>query len=154
MINSHVNTAVAPTPAQRNMIFRHECPSAGRKIEWVVVNMIMPPIAGPVAYMPMASPRDEPLKDAATTVGAPAEIRGPPKPNSITAINSSPKLSAIPLAKTDDEINMPPIERWMSTSHKVRLLNIGTEDEIFQFEDTRRVKKDGTFSLNGKTYET
>ncbi len=42
----------------------------------------------------------------------------------------------------------------MNTSHKVRLLNIGMENEIFQFETTRKVKKDGTFSLNSNIYET
>jgi transposase InsO family protein len=56
--------------------------------------------------------------------------------------------------KEHSTTNMTPIERWMHTSHKVQLLNIGTEDEIFQFEETRKVKKDGTFSLNGKIYET
>jgi len=56
--------------------------------------------------------------------------------------------------KVHSAINAAPIERWMNTSHKVRLLNIGMEDEVFQFEETRRVKKDGTFSLKGKAYET
>jgi transposase InsO family protein len=56
--------------------------------------------------------------------------------------------------KVHSAINGTPIERWMNTSHKVRLLNIGTEDEIFQFEEIRKVKKDGTFSLKNTIYET
>ena len=47
-----------------------------------------------------------------------------------------------------------PVERWMRSAHKVRLLNIGSEDEIFYFKTTRKVKKDGTISLESKTYET
>lgn len=56
--------------------------------------------------------------------------------------------------KVHSAINSTPIERWMNTSHKVRLLNIGVEDEIFQFEEIRKVKKDGTFSLKNSIYET
>jgi putative transposase len=56
--------------------------------------------------------------------------------------------------KNHSSINCTPIERWMNTSHKVRLLGIGMENEIFQFETTRKVKKDGTFSLNSNIYET
>ena len=56
--------------------------------------------------------------------------------------------------KVHSTINSTPIERWMNTSHKVRLLNIGMEDEIFQFEEVRKVKKDGTFSLKNCIYET
>ena len=56
--------------------------------------------------------------------------------------------------KKHSVINTTPVERWMNTSHKVRLLNIGMENEIFQFETTRKVKKDGTFSLNSNIYET
>jgi len=47
-----------------------------------------------------------------------------------------------------------PISRWMATSHKVRLLKPGVEDEVFLFETTRMVKKDGTFSLQGIIFET
>ena len=56
--------------------------------------------------------------------------------------------------KNHSVINTTPVERWMNTSHKVHLLNIGMENEIFQFETTRKVKKDGTFSLNSNIYET
>lgn len=56
--------------------------------------------------------------------------------------------------KKHSAINTTPMERWMNTSHKVRLLNIGMENEIFQFETTRKVKKDGTLSLLNKIYET
>jgi len=51
-------------------------------------------------------------------------------------------------------IETTPVERWMLSAHKVRLLNIGSEDEIFYFKTTRKVKKDGTISLDSKTYET
>jgi len=47
-----------------------------------------------------------------------------------------------------------PVNRWMETSHKVRLLKPGTEDEIFLFETRRQVKKDGTFSLQSTIFET
>ncbi len=42
----------------------------------------------------------------------------------------------------------------MESARKVRLLNVGAEDEIFYFKTTRKVKKDGTISLNGEVYET
>ena len=51
-------------------------------------------------------------------------------------------------------IETTPVERWMRSAHKVRLLNIGAENEIFYFETTRKVKKDGTISLDSKSYET
>lgn len=51
-------------------------------------------------------------------------------------------------------IETTPVERWMESAHKVRLLNTGTENEIFYFETTRKVKKDGTISLEGRIYET
>ena len=51
-------------------------------------------------------------------------------------------------------IEATPVDRWMKTAHKVRLLRIEVEDEIFQFETTRKVKKDGTISLENKIYET
>lgn len=51
-------------------------------------------------------------------------------------------------------IKEAPVDRWMRNSHKVRLLSVGAEDEIFYFETTRKVKKDGTISLDSKIYET
>ena len=51
-------------------------------------------------------------------------------------------------------VDEAPIDRWMRSAHKARLLSVGAEDEIFYFETTRKVKKDGTFSLESKTYET
>lgn len=56
--------------------------------------------------------------------------------------------------KRHSTIETTPVKRWMETAHKVRLLNIGAEDEIFYFETTRKVKKDGTISLDSKIYET
>lgn len=56
--------------------------------------------------------------------------------------------------KVHSTIETTPIERWMLSAHKVRLLNLEAEDKIFYFETTRKVKKDGTISLESKTYET
>lgn len=56
--------------------------------------------------------------------------------------------------KRHSGIDATPIERWMLSAHKVRLLNFGAENDIFHFETTRKVKKDGTISLEGKIYET
>jgi transposase InsO family protein len=56
--------------------------------------------------------------------------------------------------KKHSATGMPPVERWMASAHRVRLLKAGCEDEAFLFETSRMVKKDGTFSLDGKTYET
>lgn len=51
-------------------------------------------------------------------------------------------------------INCTPIQKWMLTAEKVRMLRYGSEDRVFQFMEERVVKKDGTFSLNGTLYET
>ena len=56
--------------------------------------------------------------------------------------------------KTHSTIKSSPIERWMNSAYKVRLLSPGAEDEIFRFSTTRKVKKDGTISLHNKIYET
>ena len=56
--------------------------------------------------------------------------------------------------KRHSGIEAVPVERWMESAHKVRLLNVGAEDEIFYFETTRKVKKDGTISLESEIYET
>jgi transposase InsO family protein len=56
--------------------------------------------------------------------------------------------------KRHSTINTTPIERWMNTAHKVRLFDINSEDETFYFETSRKVKKDGTFSLDSKIFET
>jgi hypothetical protein len=42
----------------------------------------------------------------------------------------------------------------MESAHKVRLLNVDSENKIFYFETSRKVKKDGTISLENKVYET
>lgn len=56
--------------------------------------------------------------------------------------------------KEHSAIKMSPIQRWMMTSYKVRLLSVEAENQIFYFETTRRIKKDGTFSFNSVIYET
>lgn len=56
--------------------------------------------------------------------------------------------------KVHSAIKMSPIQRWMQTSYKVKLLSIESENRIFYFETTRRIKKDGTFSFNSVLYET
>ena len=56
--------------------------------------------------------------------------------------------------KVHSTISERPIDRWMRTSHKLRLMKVGGDDEIFRFTATRKVKKDGTFSLKNKIFET
>lgn len=47
-----------------------------------------------------------------------------------------------------------PADRWMASSYKVRLVSVSDLDRAFRFEETRKVRKDGTFSFNGTRYET
>ena len=47
-----------------------------------------------------------------------------------------------------------PVDRWLASSYKVRLISVSELDRAFRFEDTRKVRKDGTFSFNGTRYET
>ncbi|MHA1574566.1 MAG: DDE-type integrase/transposase/recombinase [Alphaproteobacteria bacterium] len=56
--------------------------------------------------------------------------------------------------KKHSTTGMKPIDRWLKTSHKVKLLSLEMQDEMFRFTETRKVKKDGTFSLKNKIYET
>jgi len=56
--------------------------------------------------------------------------------------------------KRHSTIETSPVERWMNTAHKVRLFNINSQDETFYFETSRKVKKDGTFSLDSRIFET
>jgi len=56
--------------------------------------------------------------------------------------------------KKHSTTGMKPIDKWLQTAHKVKLLHHDTQDEIFRFTETRKVKKDGTFSLQNKIYET
>jgi transposase InsO family protein len=51
-------------------------------------------------------------------------------------------------------IGNAPVKKWMETSHKIKLMPPLKIDEAFTFEAERRVKSDGTFSLDGKTFET
>jgi len=52
------------------------------------------------------------------------------------------------------ELRCTPMERWLASAYKVRLLSPQIEDTAFMFHATRKVKKDGTISLNGKRLET
>ena len=56
--------------------------------------------------------------------------------------------------KEHSTTGITPMNRWMTTSHKVRLMNSSTDSGIFRFKETRRVKKDGTISFKNKIYET
>lgn len=56
--------------------------------------------------------------------------------------------------KIHSTIKSSPIARWMNSSHKVRLFNVIDGDETFYFTTTRKVKKDGTFALDCKIFET
>ena len=49
---------------------------------------------------------------------------------------------------------MKPIEKWLKSSSKIRLIPANKEYTTFLFHAERKVRKDGTFSLNGKVYET
>jgi transposase InsO family protein len=52
-------------------------------------------------------------------------------------------------------INSTPMQRWLRTSQKVRVLTLDQlTDHIFLLETSRKVKKDGTFSLQGTLFET
>jgi transposase InsO family protein len=56
--------------------------------------------------------------------------------------------------KIHSGIKMEPIQKWLRTSQKIRLIPSNKEYTSFLFYAERKVKKDGTISLNGKTYET
>ena len=52
-------------------------------------------------------------------------------------------------------IKSTPMQRWLRTSHKVRVLALDPlTDHTFLLETSRKVKKDGTFSLQGERFET
>ena len=57
--------------------------------------------------------------------------------------------------KPHSSIDCTPIQRWLISSDKVRLFSWEKySEDVFLIEATRRVKKDGTFSLNKQRYET
>jgi len=47
-----------------------------------------------------------------------------------------------------------PLERWIEGAHRLRTVTVEEADELFLFETERTVKKDGTFSLKARRYET
>ena len=52
-------------------------------------------------------------------------------------------------------IGCTPMEKWLRSPRSPRILSDSfTTDDIFWLETTRKVKKDGTFSLNAVRYET
>lgn len=52
-------------------------------------------------------------------------------------------------------IDCTPLEKWLASPRRPRLLQDQLDaDQLFLLETTRRVKKDGTFSLLGRRYET
>ena len=52
-------------------------------------------------------------------------------------------------------IGCTPMEKWLRSPRSPRILSDSfTTDDIFWLETTRKVKKDGTFSLNSVRYET
>lgn len=56
--------------------------------------------------------------------------------------------------RVHSETGATPMERWLQTAHKVRLLSPEQEDTAFLFHATRKVKKDGTFSFKTQRLET
>lgn len=52
------------------------------------------------------------------------------------------------------ELGCTPMERWLASAYKVRLLSAEAEDTAFLFHATRKVSKDGTIRLNGRRLET
>lgn len=56
--------------------------------------------------------------------------------------------------KEHSAIGCTPMSRWTATSHKVRLMDSNIESDIFNFSETRKVKKDGTVSFKSRIYET
>jgi hypothetical protein len=47
-----------------------------------------------------------------------------------------------------------PLERWIEGARHLRTVNVEEADELFLFETERTVKKDGTFSLKARRFET
>lgn len=47
-----------------------------------------------------------------------------------------------------------PLQRWIEGAHRLRTVNPEEADELFLFETGRTVRKDGTFSLKARRYET
>lgn len=47
-----------------------------------------------------------------------------------------------------------PLERWIEGAHRLRTVNPEEAEELFLFETERTVRKDGTFSLKARRYET
>ncbi len=51
-------------------------------------------------------------------------------------------------------IDTEPIQKWLLSSHKIRLIPDDKRYSSFLFHAERKVKKDGTIHLNSKIYET
>ena len=51
-------------------------------------------------------------------------------------------------------IKSTPLAKWTASLHKVKLITPLQADNSFVFEETRKVKNDGTFSLGGEFFET
>jgi len=47
-----------------------------------------------------------------------------------------------------------PSQRWIDGASRLRTIDVDEADELFLFETHRKVKKDGTFSLSAKRFET
>jgi transposase InsO family protein len=49
---------------------------------------------------------------------------------------------------------LTPSQRWIEGAQRLRTINLDEADELFLFETHRKVRKDGTFSLNARRFET
>jgi len=49
---------------------------------------------------------------------------------------------------------LTPIQRWIEGAQRLRTVNVDEADELFLFETKRKVRKDGTFSLKARRFET
>ena len=47
-----------------------------------------------------------------------------------------------------------PIQKWLASAEKIRMLKSNRVNDVFRFSEERRVRKDGTFSLKRVYYET
>ncbi|NQT11353.1 MAG: transposase [Planctomycetes bacterium] len=50
--------------------------------------------------------------------------------------------------------SLTPMQRWIDGASRLRTIDVDEADELFLFETHRKVKKDGTFSLSAKRFET
>lgn len=51
-------------------------------------------------------------------------------------------------------IEQTPLERWIAGAHRLRTVDVDEASELFLFETERTVRKDGTFSLKARRFET